>query len=130
MMLQALAPRVEDHQPADGGAEPSRIRRDLQQGGGAGLEEEVVDDALVHERQPCEDLRHREHDVYIADGQEFLLARRDPRVAGRGEALGTMPIPTGNGELSITCLMESPRFWGVPSLSPALRSAFVAHSSP
>jgi len=26
--------------------------------------------------------------------------------------------------------MESPRFWGAPSLSLALRSAFVAHSSP
>src|SRR4029450_2782561 len=31
MMLQALAPRVEDHQPADGGAEPL--------GAGGGLEE-------------------------------------------------------------------------------------------
>jgi hypothetical protein len=29
-----------------------------------------------------------------------------------------------------SCVMESPRFWGAPSLSLALRSAFVAHSSP
>jgi len=31
--------------------------------------------------------------MHVADGQQFLLARGDPLVAGRGEALGTMPIP-------------------------------------
>jgi hypothetical protein len=51
--------------------------------------------------------------VHVADGQEFLLPRRDPVVAGGGEALGTMPIPAANGELTISCLMESARFWGV-----------------
>ena len=47
MMLQALAPRVQHHQPADGGAEPLRVGGDLEQRGRGGAEEEVVHDALV-----------------------------------------------------------------------------------
>ena len=60
-------------------------------------------DALVHERQPPEHLRHCEDDVHVADGQEFLLARRHPLIAGRGEALRTMSIPAAvvrDGRLS------------------------------
>jgi len=93
MMLQALPPRVEDHQPADRGAEPLGVGGDLKERRRRRAEEEVVDDTLVHERQPREDLRHREDDMHVADRQEFLLARRHPLVAGGGEALGTMPIP-------------------------------------
>ena len=93
MMLQPLPPRVQDHQPADGGPEALRVGGDLEQRGRGGAKEEVVHDALVDERQPREHLRHREDDVHVADGQQFLLARRDPVVAGRGEALGAMPIP-------------------------------------
>ena len=92
-MLQPLPPRVQDHQPADGGPEPLRVRGDLEECRRGGAKEKVVHDALVHERQPREHLRHREDDVYVTDGQEFPLARRHPLIAGRGEALGTMPIP-------------------------------------
>jgi hypothetical protein len=51
--------------------------------------------------------------VHVADRQEFLLPRSYPRVAGGGEALRAMAIPTANGELTISCLMESARFWRV-----------------
>jgi len=51
MMLQALAPRVEDHQPADGGAEPLGVGGDLEQRGRRGTKEEGIHDALV---QQCE----------------------------------------------------------------------------
>ena len=54
---------------------------------GGGLEQEVVHDALVDERETRERLRHREDDVDVADRQQLLLARRDPRVARRGQAL-------------------------------------------
>src|SRR5712691_5523086 len=102
MMLQALAPSVEDHQATDGCTEALRIRRDLEQRGRGGAEEEVVHDALVRECETRQRLRHRKDDVHVADRQEFLFARRDPLVAGRGEALGTMPIATaviGEGRL-------------------------------
>ena len=94
MMLQPLPPGVQDHQPADGGPEALGVGGDLEERRRSGAKEQVVHDALVHERQPREDLRHREDDVHVADGEEFLLARRDPVVASGGEAFGTMPIPT------------------------------------
>ena len=94
MMLQALPPRVQDHEPADRGTEAFRVGGDLEQRRRGGAEEEVVHDALVDEREARQQLRHREDDVHVADRQEFLLARRHPGVAGGGEALGTMPIPT------------------------------------
>jgi hypothetical protein len=60
--------------------------------------------------------------VHVADRQEFLLPRSYPRVAGGGEALRAMAIPTANGELTISCLMESAWFWGAwaPSRSHTL----------
>jgi hypothetical protein len=94
MMLQALAPRVQHHQPADGGTEACRVGGDGEQRGRGGAEEEVVHDTLVRQRETREQCRHREDAVHVADGQEFLLPRRHPVVAGGGEALGTMPIPT------------------------------------
>ena len=81
MMLQALAPRVEDHQPADGGAEALRVGRDLEQRGRRGAEEEVVHDVLVRQRQARQQFGHGENHVHVADGQEFLLARRHPLVS-------------------------------------------------
>ena len=92
MMLEALPPGVEDHEAADGGTQAFRVRRDLEQRGGGRAKEEVVDDALVDERQPGERLGHGEDEVHVADRQELLLARRDPGVAGRRQALRTMPI--------------------------------------
>jgi hypothetical protein len=52
-------------------------------------------------------MRKGEDHVHIAGGQEFLLARLQPAVAGLGLTLGTVPISTRNGDLSITCLMGS-----------------------
>ena len=93
MMLQPLPPRVQDHESADGGTEALRIGGDLEQRLRRRAKQEVVHDALVREREPRERLRHREDDVDVADGQEFLLARRHPRIAGRGETLGDNADP-------------------------------------
>ena len=79
MMLEALAPRVQDHQPADVGAESLRIRRDVAEGLRGGLKQEVVHHALVGERDACERLRHREDDVDVPDGQQLLLRGPPPR---------------------------------------------------
>ena len=52
MMLKVLSPGVKHTQEADLRAEMFRIGRDLQQGGGTGAEQEVVDDLLVLQSQP------------------------------------------------------------------------------
>ncbi len=93
-MLEALAPGVEDHQSANRGAQAFRIRRDLEQGRGGGVKQQVVDDAFIGQRKPCERFRHREDDVDVADGQELVLPRGHPGVAGGCEALRAMPIAT------------------------------------
>ncbi len=94
MVLQPLAPRVEDHQPADVATKALRIARDLEQGLGGGVKQQVVHHALVDERETGERLRHREDDVDVADWQELLLASRHPRVPRRGQTLRAMPIAT------------------------------------
>ena len=94
MMLEALPPGVEDHEPANRRAQACRVGRDLQQRGRGGAKQQVVHDALVGQREARQRLRHREDEVDVADRQEFLFPRRHPRVAGRGEALRAMAIPT------------------------------------
>jgi hypothetical protein len=51
MMLETLPPRVEHHEPADGGAKAFRIRGDPEQRLRGRPKQEVVDDALVRKRQ-------------------------------------------------------------------------------
>jgi hypothetical protein len=43
----------------------------------------------------------------VGGGQQFAAARSQPTVASEGLTLGTVSVPTRNGELSITCLMGS-----------------------
>ena len=94
MVLEPLAPGMEDHQPTDVGTKALGIRRDLEQRFGGGVKSEVVHHALVGQRETRERLRHREDDVHVPDGQELLRTRGHPGVAGGREALGTMAIPT------------------------------------
>ena len=68
--------------------------RDLEQGLGGRLKQQVVHHALVDERETGERLRHREDDVDVADRQQLLLASRHPRVPRRGQTLRAMPIAT------------------------------------
>ena len=102
MVLEALAPRVQHQQPANGRSQSFRIRGDLEQRLRGGTKQEVVHDALVAEREARQRLRHRENEVDVAHRQELRLPRGDPRVPCRGQTLGTMPIPAavvGEGRL-------------------------------
>jgi len=45
------------------------VGRDLQQRGGTGAEQQVVDDLLVLESQPREFMRNREDHMEVADGK-------------------------------------------------------------
>jgi hypothetical protein len=51
MMLEALAPRMEHHEPPDRRAQSRGIRGDLEQRVRRRAEEQVVHDAFVRERQ-------------------------------------------------------------------------------
>ena len=69
MMQKILAPGMKHTQEADLGAEMLCVRRDLQQSGGTGAEQEVVDDLLVLESQPREFMRNGEDHMEVADGE-------------------------------------------------------------
>ena len=95
MMLEILSPGVEHAEEADLRAEMFRIGGNLQQRGGAGAEQEVVDDFLVLQSQPRQLVGDGEDDMHVVDRQQFLAARGEPLVASVGLALRTMPGAAG-----------------------------------
>ena len=107
MVLQPLAPGMEDHQPADVATEALRIARDLAHSLGGGVKEQVVHHALVDERETGERLRHREDDVDIADREQLLLASGHPCVPRRGQTLGAMAIATAVAEGRLRALVTA-----------------------
>jgi hypothetical protein len=113
VMHQGLSPGVQHGDETDRGPEMARI-------GGDGVERvcgRVEEDAVDHRFVLCGDLGdglgHREHDVKVLAVEQVGRPVLDPRGAGERLAAGAMPIATANGELTISCLMESARFWGV-----------------
>jgi hypothetical protein len=58
-------------------------------------------------------MRQREHDVKVGHAEQLAVASGEPALARLRLALGAGPIPAGNGDLSITCLMGSIFLWGV-----------------
>src|ERR1035441_8911052 len=78
MMLEPLVPGVEHAEEADLRAEVVGIASDLQQGGGAGLKEQAVDDALVLKREGSEFARQGEDEMHGAGGQQFPFACLEP----------------------------------------------------
>src|SRR6266851_5750843 len=83
---------MEHTEEADLCAEVSRIASDLQQGCGTGLEEQVVEDALVLEREWSQFPRQGEHRMDIARGQQLPFALLEPADAGVALASRTMPV--------------------------------------
>jgi len=92
MQQQVLPPSVENGDHADFCAQVFGIGRDLQQGLRAGSEQQVVEQTRVVQGQHVEFMRHSEHNMEVAGGQEFSLAGRQPTLARLGLALGAMPI--------------------------------------
>ena len=92
---QVLPPGVQNAEEADGGSQVFGISRDLQQGVGAGLEQQTVDLLLVLQGERVQLMRQREDDVEVAHRQHFGLSLGDPAVAGRGLTLGTVAIAAG-----------------------------------
>jgi hypothetical protein len=113
VVQQILSPCVEHAQETDRGTEMRGVRRDLEERSRTRLEEQIVDDPFILQGQPRKLVREREDDVVVPDREEFVLSGGEPLIARVRQTLRAVPISTANGELSISCLMESPRFWGV-----------------
>ena len=108
-MRESLPPGMKDRQEPDGGSEMTRVGRHLQQGPGRSLEEKPVNHPGVLQGQGSENLRQREHDVEVGNGQEVRLLGLKPLGRLAALALGTVPIPAGVvGDLPlaavVTCL--------------------------
>ena len=82
MMLQSLIPGMEHAEEADLGAQVTRIAGDLQEGLGAGVKQQVVDQLLVLQCERSEFPRECEDDVDIVSGQQFPLPCLEPAQAG------------------------------------------------
>ena len=82
MMLQSLVPGMEHAEESDLGSKVSWIASDLQQRGGAGAEQQSIDQPLVLECERRQFTREREHRMDVAGGQQLAFALLEPADAG------------------------------------------------
>jgi len=92
MQEQVLSPSMQDADHADLGAQVFAIDGDLEQGLSTGGEQQVVEQTRVLQGQHIEFVRHSEHNMEVAGGQEFAFASRQPALARLRLALGAVPI--------------------------------------
>src|SRR5208337_109312 len=92
MMLQSLIPGMEHAEEADLRAEVTRIAGDLQQRGGTGVKQQVVDQPFILQCERSEFPRQGEDDVHVAGGQQLSFPRVEPAQAGVALALGAVPV--------------------------------------
>src|SRR5437016_6306213 len=92
MQEQVLSPSMQDADHADLGAQVFAIDGDLEQGLCTGGEQQVVEQTRVLQGQHIEFVRHSEHNMEVAGGQEFAFASRQPALARLRLALGAVPI--------------------------------------
>ena len=95
MMLEVLAPGVQDGGDADVGAEVLGIGRNGGERLGCGREQQSIDLGLVLVGDGAERGRQREHHMEVRHRQQFSLARRQPGLSGRPLALRAVPVATG-----------------------------------
>src|ERR1017187_5953418 len=113
MNLEVLPPCMEHAEESDARSQVLGIASQFEQGSRAGAEEQIVEQPLVLEDQSAEFVRQSEDDVEMRHRQQFSRPRGQPFCAHVALALRAVPIPAGNGELSITCIMGSVLLWGV-----------------
>lgn len=95
MMMQVLAPGMQDAEEADLGAQVFWIARDGEQRFSAGTKEDVVDDRLVPIGKRGQRCRQGEDDVEVLDGQQLRLALLEPLGALFPLTLGAVAIAAG-----------------------------------
>ena len=94
MMRQGLTPGVENGDHAGLSSEMPGIDADEADRLGCRLEQDVVDDRLVLERDDGDGPRHREDDVEVSDWQQVGLPIGKPLGARQGLALRAVPVTT------------------------------------
>ena len=94
MRLECLSPGMQDGQEAETGAKMLRVGRDLEQCGGAGLEQQREQESLVLPHHGDKGVRHAEDQMVVADWQQLVLPLRKPAVTSAGLAPGTVSVTT------------------------------------
>ena len=98
---------MKDAEETDLSAEMFRVAGNGQEGLRGGPEEDAVNDFFVVKGNTGQLFRDGEHDMEISDRQQFGLPVFKPLCPLRVLALRAVAVPACNGDLSITCLMES-----------------------
>ena len=104
MMVQVLAPGMQNGNEADLGTEMPGLGRDPAQGLGRRAQQDGIDYGLVLERHLGHRRRHGEDDMEIGYRQQFGLALRQPFGTGIALALGAVPVAAGNGRCPLPVL--------------------------
>src|SRR5438128_11627366 len=95
VVLQGLAPGVENHGQAELGAEMSAVSRDGGKCRGRGAEQDRVDGGLVLERNLADQRRQCEDDMKVRHWQQLSLPIREPFCPCQSLALRTVAIAKG-----------------------------------
>jgi hypothetical protein len=94
MMVEVLAPGMEDCGEADLGTEVLRIGGDGDQSLGGGFEQEAVDRRLVLIRDGSDRCRQREDDVKVGDREQLGFASGEPLRRSAPLAPGAVAVAT------------------------------------
>jgi hypothetical protein len=134
MMRQGLAPGVENGDHADLGAEVFWIGSDDAHRLGRSLEQDVVHDRLVLERDGGDGCWHGEDDVKIRDRQQVGLPIGQPLGACQALAFWAMPVATavvGNADhaAAVALLDMAAERRGAASLDGGHDAALVGQSA-
>ena len=92
MMEQVLAPGMKDTEKANLRSQVFRIGGNLQESCGAGSKQKCVNQFLVMKRQRRKCVRNRKNQMDVRNGQEFLLAGRQPLFPGIVQTLRAMAV--------------------------------------
>src|SRR5271169_939966 len=111
MNFEFLAPGMQHAEEANFRTEVSRIASDFQKGFGTGAEQEIVEDLLALQNQWRQAAGECEDHVRVACWKKFSFTRSDPAFPCSDLTLRAVAIAAANGELSISCLMESNFYW-------------------
>jgi hypothetical protein len=111
---------MENGQGADARAKIAGIAGELLQGIGGSFHQEPVDFLRMGSCQGAEFRGKREGQQEVGTGQEMAALFFQPAFGLLLMTLRATAVATGNGELSITCLMGSAPLWGVDCPTPSL----------
>ena len=112
MVLQGLAPGVENHGGAELGAKMSRIGGDGGECFGCGTEQDCIDGSLVLERDLTGQRRQGEDDMKVRHTKQLGLPLREPLGPRQSLALRAMAVATrvvsDAGRTTIIALLDMP----------------------